>query len=211
MCGWDGVGVCYLLSFSLPSHRPGSAEGQHLGSGAPAPVVPSPRELLLVVRAVPAAPATQLVKRHIPACGPACPRAFHASEQGTGHCWKGSTGAALFQLQYDKSCFPALCPSAFSSEGDVPAAGRVHGSTWCSHSACPLQQLPSARSSREQQLCSRAASLWREVLGSQSEPWGRDTLTLLRALPVPCSLWAKLVGAEGFKPRLQFKDNDLSK
>lgn len=46
--GWERV-TCYPCS--LPSHWPGSAEGQHLGSGAPAPVllVPSPRELLLVV------------------------------------------------------------------------------------------------------------------------------------------------------------------
>lgn len=128
--------------FSQAAEVRGSAEGQHLESRAPGSLGSGMQLMLMLLAPLPrccpravagggescagGSSAAQLVTGHVPACGPSHPKAFHTSEQGVravGAAGRKAQGAALFQLRCDKSCFSAVCPSAFNSKGDVQGAG----------------------------------------------------------------------------------------
>lgn len=115
--------------------------------------------------------AALLITRHVPACGPSCPKAFHAPERGVGVL--GTAGreaprAALFQLPPEK---PLSLPRLLEElEG-------LHRSIWRPAAPSPSkpQQLP-----RGQMLPCHT----RKVLGCQQH---RVTPGAAWPSPAPCS------------------------
>lgn len=118
-----------------------SAEEQHLESRAPGSLGSGMRLVLILL-----GPLPRCCREPLPVVGRAVPAAslllswllgtsqhvalrvqrhFTLQSGAAGAAGREAQEAALFQLRPDKSCFSAVCPSAFNSEGDVQVAGRA--------------------------------------------------------------------------------------